>query len=470
MARTTTPESRVFSRGFTWTLLFGVTLNPINSSIIATALVSIADDLGVTAVQTALLVSALYLVSAICQPLMGRLATRYGARSVFMSGIVLVGIGGAVGWVTPNISWLVVSRLIIGLGTSAAYPTAMMMINLKAEAAEVPLPSRILSLVAAAGQVTAAIGLPLGGALVAGFGWRSVFVINVPLAVVSLIATLVFVPRGALDRRDRSASFTQHMDPVGILLFAGLMTALLGFLSDLADPRWWLLAVFAGVALALAYWERRQRSPLVDVRMLARNGALRRTYVRLIMTFTVMYGALYGVGQWLEEARGVDPGGIGLLMLPMSVMSAVVALMLGKSHSIRLMLVGTAVFVVAGGGFLWLSGAQDRLVWPVIAMAFLGVAMGLGNVGNQAMLYLKSTPDQIGVNSGFYRTASYIGGFIATGLIGATFPDGATDGGIILFAIVFAALGAALLLISLADPRIPRTSLTAETPAEPVQN
>lgn len=460
MPKASTPEGRVFSRGFTWTVLFGVTLNPINSSIIATALVSIADDLDVSAVQTALLVSALYLVSAVCQPLMGRLATRYGARSVFLAGIVLVGVGGAVGAVAPTISWLVVSRLIIGLGTSAAYPTAMMMIQLKAEAAGVPLPSKILSLVAAAGQVTAAVGLPIGGALVAAFGWRSVFVINVPLAVVSLVATLAFVPRGILDRRDRSISFARHMDPLGILLFAGLMSTLLGFLSDLAEPRWWLLAVFAGFALALSSWERRQGSPLVDVRMLGRNGALRRTYVRLIMTFTVMYSALYGVGQWLEQARGVDPGRIGMLMLPMSVVSAVVALMLGKSRSIRLMLVGTGGFIVAGGGVLWLSGAQDRLLWPVLAMAFLGVAMGLGNVGNQAMLYLNSTPDQIGVNSGFYRTASYIGGFIATGLIGATFADGATDGGIVLFAVIFGGLGVALLLISLADPGIPRSKRT----------
>ena len=65
---------------------------------------------------------------------------------------------------------------------------------------------------------------------------------------------------------------------------------------------------------------------------------------------------------------------------------------------------------------MWASGNFTSLWWPVIALTLLGMAMGLNNVANQAALYMQSTADPIGVNSGFYRTASYLGGFIATGL------------------------------------------------------
>lgn len=83
------------------------------------------------------------------------------------------------------------------------------------------------------------------------------------------------------------------------------------------------------------------------------------------------------------------------------------------------------------------------------------VSMGLGNVANQAMLYLKSSTEDLGTNSGFYRTASYLGGFVATGLIGAAFAGGADDAGLLAFAVVFVILGAALVVMSFADRGIP---------------
>lgn len=455
---TATPEKQLYGPGFMVALLLGTTLNPINSSIIATALVSIGTDFGVTAVQTALLVSALYLVSAVCQPLMGRLATRYGARAVFIAGLVLVAAGGVIGWVAPSIEWLVVSRAVLGLGTSAAYPTAMMMIQLRAVASQAPMPRRILSLLAAAGHITAAIGLPVGGLLIATFGWRAVFAINVPLGLIALVCTLLWVPREGLDDRDRHIPALKHLDPLGILLFGGMVTALLVFLNAMAHPQWWLAVVVVFFAVALVLWERRHASPFLDVRMLARNGALQRTYLRLMLTFAVMYGVLYGVSQWLEQGRGIEPGLVGMLMLPMSVLSATASLVIGRWKWVRPVLAGSSALIVAGAALLWAASASDSVLWPVLALAVFGISMGLGNVANQAMLYLKSSPGDVGTNSGFYRTASYIGGFVATGLIGAAFAGGADDAGLLTFAVVFVLLGATLVVLSLVDRGIPKSA------------
>lgn len=455
---TATTEKQLYGPGFMAALLLGTTLNPINSSIIATALVSIATDFGVTAVQTALLVSALYLVSAVCQPLMGRLAIRYGARTVFIAGLVLVAVGGAIGWTAPGIAWLVVSRAVLGLGTSAAYPTAMMMIHLRAVGARAPMPNGVLSLMAAAGHITAAVGLPIGGLLITAFGWRAVFAINVPLSLIALPSTLLWVPRDGLDDRDQHIPAMKHLDPLGILLFGGAVTALLVFLNGMTHPQWWLAAVVGLFAVALVLWERRHASPFLDVRMLARNGSLQRTYLRLMLSFAVMYGVLYGVSQWLEQARGIDPGLVGVLMLPMSVLSATASLVIGRWKWVRRVLAACSALIVAGAGLLWAASASNSLLWPVIALSVFGTSMGLGNVANQTMLYLKSSHEDLGTNSGFYRTASYIGGFVATGLIGAAFAGGANDAGLLSFAGVFAILGAALVVLSLADRGIPKSS------------
>jgi MFS family permease len=152
-----------FGWRFLTPLLLGSALNPINSSVIATALIPIGKAFGVSPAQTGLLVSTLYLASAVAQPTLGRLADRFGGKRVFLSGIILVLAGGLVGSFGGDISTLVVSRVLIGIGTSAAYPTAMVLISARASRAGIDPPGKVLGALAIAGQVTSAVGLPLGG-------------------------------------------------------------------------------------------------------------------------------------------------------------------------------------------------------------------------------------------------------------------------------------------------------------------
>src|SRR5450432_2441130 len=118
-----------FAWRFTTPLFMGSALNPINSSLIATALVPIAAAMHVSVGRTAVLVSALYLASSIAQPTAGKLAEEFGPRRVFIAGILVVLIGGLVGGLAQNLTALIVARVLIGVGTSAGYPSAMLLIR-----------------------------------------------------------------------------------------------------------------------------------------------------------------------------------------------------------------------------------------------------------------------------------------------------------------------------------------------------
>ena len=127
------PSNRsAFSWRYTTPLFIGSALNPINSSLIATALVSIAAGIHVSVGRTAGLVSALYLASTIAQPTAGKAAEVFGPRRVFLAGIGLVLAGGLIGGFALSLPCLVISRALIGLGTSCAYPTAMLLIRRRA--------------------------------------------------------------------------------------------------------------------------------------------------------------------------------------------------------------------------------------------------------------------------------------------------------------------------------------------------
>ncbi|WP_036507695.1 MFS transporter, partial [Nocardia aobensis] len=127
-ADTAPVRSDPFTARFVGPLLLGSTLNPINTSTIATALVGIGVDFHRGPGTTAVLISVLYLCSAVAQPTMGKLATLFGPRRVFTSGLIILIAAGVIGAAAPAFGFLVVSRALIGIGTSAAFPTAMALV------------------------------------------------------------------------------------------------------------------------------------------------------------------------------------------------------------------------------------------------------------------------------------------------------------------------------------------------------
>jgi len=153
--------------------------------------------------QTAALVTALYLATAIAQPTAGKAAEVLGPRRVFLAGIIMVAVGGLAGGFAQDLITLLISRVLIGLGTSCAYPTAMLLIRRRAQDAGLDKPpGGVLGGLQIAGIATASLGLPVGGVLVGALGWRSVFFVNVPLALIALVAALAWVqPTGRFTAR-----------------------------------------------------------------------------------------------------------------------------------------------------------------------------------------------------------------------------------------------------------------------------
>jgi MFS family permease len=436
-------------------LLVGSALNPINSSIIATALVAIGRGFDVGPDSTASLIGALYLASAIGQPAMGKLGERLGPRRVFLAGLVLVGAGGLLGALAVSLPMLVVARVVLGLGTSAGYPTAMMILRRWAAAHPSASTGGSLGALAIAGQVTATIGLPLGGVLVALGGWQITFLINIPLALAGVVLTLLWVPRD-VAREVASGpreSAVDALDPGGLVLFAGLMASLLFFLGDLRHPRWVLVGAVCVLLAALVRWELRARHPFIDVRLLVRNRALTMTYVRVAVTFLITYCVFYGLTQWLEEQRGLSAGGAGLVMLPMSVLAVLISVPFSRRNMVRSALVATAGGAVVGSvGLLVFTSSTPLWVLTLVITVF-GVCSGLGMIGNQAALYQQAPAEHVGVAAGLMRTFMYTGAILSSSLISASFGERATDPGLRVVTLVLLGLGALLVLLTLVGAR-----------------
>ncbi|MFE4331599.1 MFS transporter [Streptomyces sp. NPDC056831] len=450
------PAGNPFGPRFVAPLYLGASLNPVNSSIIATALVAIAAALHIPVGDTAILISCLYLTSALAQPAAGRLAEEFGPRRVFITGIVLVLVAGIVGSLAHSLAALIVTRVLIGAGTSAGYPSAMLLIRRRAQHAghEAP-PRRVLGGLAITGAATVAVGPAIGGLLVGWFGWRTAFWINIPVATVALVSALVgLAPDPAPVRPGPRRTLASRIDLLGMLGFGGSLTALMVFLSALPRLNWPALAAALVLAAILICWELRAGRPFLDVRLLASNGALTRTYARNGLTLMGTYVILYGLTQWLEVARGLSAYQAGLALLPMGVLTAVTARVASQQTGVRLPLIACAVLLLVGAVAVLFVGSGTPMAAVITVSALFGLTSGAGTVANQTVLYREAPAETVGTASGLLRTFGYVGSIASAAITGTAFHSGVDDSGLHLIAWVLVVIAALVLVVTVFDRRL----------------
>lgn len=441
---------------FVTPLYLGSTLNPINSSVIATALVPIATALHIAVARTVLLVSVLYLASCIAQPTAGKLAEELGPRRIFIIGILTVMAGALIGGLGNSMTALISARILIGLGTSAGYPTAMLMIRRRAQDAGLKEPpGSVLGGLQIAGTVTACLGLPIGGILVGAWGWRTTFFVSLPLALAALYTAICWLPRDVPKEAPRTINdIAQRIDLPGIVLFAAAIASLLLFLFTIPAPQWFALGIAVVLAAALIMWELRATRPFFDVRLLVRNQALTRTYIRFALITLCIYTVLYGLTQWLQVSRHISSRITGMLILPMSVLSAFLVHFLSKRNLVRNPLIIAALSSLLASAGVFLLSSDSALLWVVIITLVFGVTMGTAASANQTALYMQVDATQLGTAAGLLRTFAYIGSIASSALIKIAFHAGVGDHGLHGIALFMMGVSLLALIITLADRRL----------------
>ncbi|WP_279512726.1 MFS transporter [Curtobacterium flaccumfaciens] len=440
--------------------MVGPLLNPINTTMVSVALAPISRDLGIGASQAIWLVAALYLASAIAQPTMGKLADRFGPKKVFLTGLVIVGIAGVVPEFLTGFGGAVFARVLIGIGTSSAYPAALTTLRQHSLRIGKPTPSLVLGALSITSLVSAAAGPPLGGALIAAFGWHAIFLVNVPLAVFGIVVAALWLPSDRLrPRPDEGLPVLTSLDPLGLLLMTGTVSALLVFLLDLSAGLWWLLGVAVVLLVALVLWELRAVKPFIDVRMLARNGALSRTYVRLFLAYVLAYTVTYGFSQWVQDVAGYSSDVAGYLQLPAAIVAGVVSFLVARKTAVRGPLIVAAVVPIVGGALLLLLHAGSPVWLLLLAPALFGVPQALASVSNQAALYRVVPAEAIGTAAGLSRTSVYIGAIAASSLIGGVFGQAPTTPDLHVLAWVIVGVAVLLSVLTIGDRALGRRAV-----------
>ena len=406
-------------------LLAGGFLPPVDFFIINVALPSIHESLGASAAELQLVISGYAGAYAVFLITGGRLGDLYGRRRMFLAGMAVFTLSTLMCGVAVTPAWLLAGRVVQGLASAMIVPQVLA--SLRALYAEERALARAMSAYGIMMGMAAAIGQFAGGALVQwspfGLGWRSVFLLKLPVCLATLGAAWIVLP-------ETSGRQSVRLDSGGAVLSALTLAAIVLPLSKGRDLGWplWIFAVL-GMAPLLAAWflwyedrlSRRGGMPLVDVGLLAIPSFSRGVLVGTLFFFTTAFYFLFGIYQ--QEGVGVAPLQTGLAIVPYGV-----GLFFGPivtSHLVRLrpalLAIGMGIQVTGYlliGVLVW-WGVVD---WPLSGVVFLaGFGQGIAFPRLFNTVLAGVPPHQGGVAAGILSSALQVGGAISAAAVGSLF-------------------------------------------------
>lgn len=444
----------------------GVVLNPLNSSMIAIALVSLQHAFSVGVATASWLVSGFYLAASIGQPLMGRFVDLFGARRLFVAGLFVVSLASTLAAFAPGFWWLVALRVLLGVGSSTAFPAALVLIRAAARDSGDP-PTSALTAITVFASMTAMLGPALGGILVMLAGWRAIFLVNLPLTLIGIVLALRVLPAGGGQESgsvDGWRGVVRTVDLPGVVLFGTAIASLLIFLLSVAEhPRWWLLPLCLALFAALVWWEWRTPEPFVDVRGILGNPALATVLAGQGGVNLVFYCMVFGLPIWLQSVRHYEAGQVGLIMLPLTLSGILVAPLVTRfirKYGSRTALVVSGVVLAVATVQLQLFEDVTALWLLVLAIVVLGIPNGFNNISLQTALYDASPPERAGASGGLFQLFRYLGAIGAMSVLGLIFEQDLTSAGLHRVGIVMTVVAVAVLGLAVASRRFQPGSTT----------
>ncbi|MDT0405490.1 MULTISPECIES: MFS transporter [Streptomyces] len=347
----------------------------VDATVLHVAVPAVTEDLRPGAMELLWIVDAYPLVCASLLILFGTLGDRIGRRRVLLLGYALFGVASGMAALADSAQVLIVARALLGVGGAMIMPATLSILRqVFPDRRERALAIGIWSAVAAVG---AAVGPLLGGFLLEHFWWGSVFLVNIPLMLVSL-------PVGRLLLPESKGAGDGPWDVVGALMAAaGLFAMVLGVkrLGGEASAAgvWTLLPLLLGAGLLAAFVRRQRRRahPLVDLRMFARP-AFSTSVGCIVLAMLALVGLELIAAQYLQLVLGLSPLETGLRLLPLTIAAMAAGLagarMLRRFGPRRMVCAGfclTAAAVVALTGM----GGQDD--WPLLLTGFVLLGLGL---------------------------------------------------------------------------------------------
>ena len=414
----------------------GAILVPLNSTMLAIALPGIMDEFGLAASRVTSLVSLYLGAVAIALPIAGTLGDRFGARRMFLAGVLGFGGASVVAAIATTFTVLELSRVLQAVSGALVSTSSAALIR---ETAPAERRGEAFGLFDLLGSTSAAVGPFIGGVIVGFFGWRAMFFLALPLALVAAVTVFVVVrpsvEAAALAADPALRADRRPLDVPGLTLLGLTIGAFLVAIGavGITDPTIRTAGLIAIVPLAVAFLvvELREARPAVDPRLL-RQRAFAAALAGVFGSTVVLHGSFILVPLLVERLLAQSATTSGIVLLGVAGVGAIVSPFGGRISDRR----GRRGVVVAGSLVSAAGLAVLAIPAAITAAAFIAVLLAVVGFGNgltsprQAAALESVEPARVGMAAGTYYTGRYLGGVVGASLAGALLGTTVTAGGV----------------------------------------
>lgn len=393
----------------------------LDNTILNVALKTLSDPiagLGATTGQLQWTISSYTLAFAALLFTGGVLGDRYGYRRLFVLGMVIFGASSLGAAYAGSATELIVARGAMGVGSALITPATLSLI---AKVFDARHRATAFAVWSGASGLAVAAGPLVSGALLERYWWGSVFLVNVPFALVVIMATPLLLPSTDGSRR-------QRFDAFGVLLSTtGIFALVYGVIEGGHRGRWDVMEVLgptlAGIALLAAFVavERQASNPCFDLRLF-RNRHFAGASVAVMLAFFGLAGVMYYSNFYLQGARGLSPMECGLAIAPAAVgvfVGAPLSSRLVRRFGIRVV-AGSAMLLTVATFYGFVSFDLDTpLSWFRLLMVLQGLGLGAVMAPTTEVMMASLPPDRTGAGSAVSTSMRQLGAALGVAVLGS---------------------------------------------------
>jgi EmrB/QacA subfamily drug resistance transporter len=390
----------------------------LDNTVLNVAVPSLTEELGAATSDIQWMINAYSLVQSGLLLTAGSAADRYGRKKMLITGLVLFGIGSLVAGLAQSSGQLIAARAGMGVGGALLLTTTLAVAMQIFAPEEQP---RAIGVWAAVNALGFAAGPLLGGLVLAHFWWGAIFLINLPVAALGVVAVIALVPESKNPLGDRP-------DVLGAVLSTIGMTALVYAIISGPEHGWTSGLVLATAAVAVlvlaafAYWESRIPFPMLDPHFFRDRRFTGAVAGAVLITFG-MGGALFLLTQHLQFVLGYDAWEAGLRTAPLALV--VVALNFSGLSAKWTARVGTPMSILLGmvlmsGGLVSIATtASGGYAGTLLGLVLIGVGCAIANPAMAHAIMSATPPARAGVGAGINGTLAEFGTGLGVAVLGA---------------------------------------------------
>lgn len=408
------------------TVMVGTALGRLDQTIVNLALPKIISDFGITVSAAGWIATAYILANAVFVPIWGKLGDTIGRKKVYILGFLIFIFGSILAGLSWNLGSMIIFRIIQAIAGSADYPTAMAI--LAVTFTEGKERAQAMGIWSASFAASAILGPLIGGPLIDNFGWRSVFLINLPVGLIGLAMAWLYVHESVSEKK------TQSFDWWGAILLGGSLSSLVLVLDRGLEWGWLstnsMLCYLSMVVFFIVFYfvERNHKEPIIDFKFFkipAFVNALGNNFV----IFLCLMGSVFLIPIFAQTFLGYTATETGYLFIPMALglmsAAAIGGRLTGKVPSRILIFISTigAAFGIFLFSYLDPRSTAIDIMVPLFVMSS---SLGLAMAQRTAIVAALVPQHEIGVASAILALVRNIAGAFGIAIFG-TILNNATE-------------------------------------------